>query len=116
MISISDIHVADLAQNAKFRINVDGINDTRFSNVDIRGGDSIFIFVQAFINPNDDNAPLRVEDKIKFLTNGIEQEVVLSAWGQDVERLRKVDILENTTFTADKPYVIFDTLTISPCL
>lgn len=114
MISISDIHVAELAQNARFRINVDGINDTQFHNVDIRGGDSIFIFVQAFINPNDDNAPLKVEDKIKFLTNGVEQEVVLSAWGQDVERLRKVEISENTTFTADKPFVIFDTLTISP--
>lgn len=114
MVNISHIKVVGASGNATFRLNVDGINDTEFSNIDIRSGDSIFIFVQALINTNNDDAPLRVEDKIKFLTNGVEQEVVLLAWGQDVERLRNHTINENTTFTADKPYVIFDTLTIQP--
>lgn len=113
MINISSIKVAGIAENATFRMNVDGINDIEFSNVDIRGGDSIFVFVQAFINHNDKSTPLEVEDKIQFVTNGVQQQVVISAWGQDAVRLRSHTITNDTVFTADKPYVVFDTLHVA---
>lgn len=111
MINISQIRIKGDSQ-VKFYLNVDGIKGESFSNVEIRGEDSIFVFIQAFIDPTNENNPLEYKDKIEFLTNGVLQEVVLTAWGQDVIRLHGPEISENTTFTADKPYVIFDTLKV----
>ena len=66
-----------------FRINVDGASGTAFSNVEILGGDSIYIFVEATLNQNNANNPFIIEDHILLNTNGNEQSVLLLAWGQD---------------------------------
>ncbi len=66
-----------------FRINVDGASGTAFSDVEILGGDSIYIFVEATLNANNANNPFIIEDHILLNTNGNEQNVLLLAWGQD---------------------------------
>ena len=60
-IRISDIQLAG-GDNSNFRINVDGVNQTQVSDVEILGKDSIYIFVEATIDPNDLNNPLIVKD------------------------------------------------------
>lgn len=111
MINISEIKIKG-ESNAKFYLNVDGIKGEVFNNVEIRGEDSIFVFVQAHIAEVKQNAPLEFKDKIEFTTNGQIQNVVLTAWAQDVNRITKGVISENTTFDSEKPYVIFDTLQV----
>ena len=111
MINISSIRIKG-DSDGKFYLNVDGQKGDSFQNIEIRGEDSIFVFVEAYIDPTDRNNPIEIKDKIEFLTNGVEQNVVLTAWGQDVIRKRGEIITENTVLTAEKPYLIFDSLVV----
>ena len=58
--------------------------------------------------------PTFIEDRLEFVTNGVNQNVVLTAWGQDVVRIERDTISSNTRLTATKPYLIYDTLFVSP--
>lgn len=107
-INISSIRVR--GDEDIFSINVDGVSGKTFENVEIRANDSIFIFVECFIDPNDDSRPFLVEGQLDFLTNGNQQSVLLEAYGQNVTRLKNAVIDRDMTFTAERPYLVFDTL------
>ena len=112
MINISSI-ILDGNSGGRFYVNVDGVSGESFSNVEIRGEDSIYVFVEANIDPTGHDTPIEIEDKLRFTTNGVEQQVVLTAWGQDVTRLRSPLIDTDTHFSGIKPYVIYDTLRVA---
>lgn len=112
-INISSIKVAGLAPGGHFHLNVDGIRGDEFHNVEIRGNDSIFIFIEAYIDEMEKDQPTLIEDRLDFVTNGVTQSVLLSAWGQDVIRLNADTISSNTRFTGAKPYLIYDTLFVA---
>ena len=112
-INISSIKVAGLSSKGHFNLNVDGIRGDEFKNVEIRGNDSIYIFIEAYIDELEENEPTLLEDSLKFVTNGVTQSVLLTAWGQDVIRLSGDTISRNRRFTADKPYLIYDTVFVS---
>lgn len=109
-ISISSIKVAGLANKGRFYLNVDGVRGDEFHNVEIRGNDSIFIFIEARLDEMEKDEPTLVEDRLDFVTNGVTQHVLLSAWGQDVVRINGDTIGRTTRLTADKPYLIYDTV------
>jgi hypothetical protein len=88
-----------------FRINVDGASGVSFNDIEIKAGDSMFVFVEVTIDPNQNNLPLIVEDSILFSTNGNIDKVVLNAWGQDAHF--HVNELVEGTWTNDKPHVIY---------
>lgn len=96
-----------------FSINVDGVSGTVFDNVEIRANDSIYVFVECLIDATDANRPFLVEGQLDFETNGNLQTVVLEAYGENATRLRNVRIDSDFRMTADRPYIIFDTLTVS---
>lgn len=100
--------------DSPFSMNVDGVSGYDFSNVEIRGGDSIFIFIECYLPENSDPRPFRVGDDLLFLLNGNEQKVRVEAWGQNVIRLRNAVVDQDMTLSADRPYIIFDSLTVSP--
>lgn len=112
-INISSIKVAGLSSKGHFHLNVDGIRGDEFKNVEIRGNDSIYIFIEAYIDELEENEPTLLEDSLKFETNGVTQSVLLTAWGQDVIRLSGDTIARNRRLTADKPYLIYDTVFVS---
>ena len=112
-INISSISLS-ATDSRRFYLNVDGMKGEVFHDVAIRGEDSIFVFVESKLNANGQDAPLLAEDCINFTTNGVTQKVVLRAWGQDVERLTRPQFTADTRLTANKPYVIFDTLYVAP--
>ena len=114
MLNISSITI-DGNPQVKFYLNVDGVSGESFGNVEIRGEDSIFVFVEAFIDPTGNDLPVELEDKIRFVTNGVEQQVVLTAWGQDVTRLHSPVIDTDTRWSGLKPYLIYDTLRVAEC-
>lgn len=111
-VSIASIAFRD--PSSVFSMNVDGVSGTSFRDVEIRGGDSIFIFIECFIPESQKNEPFLMEDKLLFNTNGTEQSVVVEAYGQNVTRLRNIEVTSDMTMTADRPYVIFDSLTVRP--
>lgn len=111
-ISISNIELVN-ADKSGFRMNVDGESGNKISNIDILGKDSIFVLVEAHINPLDQNSPLLVSDSIRIQFNGVTQYVQLEAIGQDVVLFDNKEIDQNTTLTADKPYLVYNSLSVS---
>lgn len=111
-VNISSIKFA--SPETAFSMNVDGQSGKEFSDVEIRGGDSIFIFIECYIPELDKNTPALIEDNLQFVTNGVTQNVVVEAWGQNVTRLRNVTVTDEMVLTAEIPYVVFDSLTVAP--
>ncbi|MDD2412737.1 MAG: right-handed parallel beta-helix repeat-containing protein [Bacteroidales bacterium] len=118
-INISSISLAGGTQSP-YSINVDGKAGVRFSNVEIRSKDSLYIFIQVNINPSNQNNPFLITDSIVFNTNGNIQDVDLLAFGQDAnfivadtyrQGLPPYKIVSNAGETAiwdnSKPYVIY---------
>ncbi len=110
---ISSIQLADAASSG-FRINVDGIKGTSFADIEIRQRDSLFIFVEATLQPQDSDVPIFKKDSIVFVTNGIRQDVKLHAYGQDFIAFRGKEIVEDTIISSKRPIVIYDSLIVKP--
>jgi len=108
-VRIDEIRLAGGAFSV-FRINVDGASGLRFSDLEIAPRDSMYIFVEATLDPNNSDEILRIQDSILFESNGNLQDVDLIAWGQDVHMIGEEVIDQNTTWTAGKPYLIIDYL------
>ena len=68
---------------SSFRINVDGQAGASFQNIEIAPKDSIFIFIEVTVDPNNQSSPFVIEDYIEFNTNGNTQKIDLVAWGQN---------------------------------
>ncbi len=119
-ILISSIRMGGGA-SSNFRINVNGVMGNEAYDVEVPARDSIFVFVEVTIDPNGQNLPMVVQDSITFSTNANLQNIKLIAYGQDFV-LVKAESLGTTTWTAQKPYLIYDyayvdtlaTLTIEP--
>ncbi|HRC33124.1 MAG TPA: hypothetical protein PK736_06745 [Bacteroidia bacterium] len=86
-INISSIRLSN-TNNSYFRLNVDGVSGTKFSDIEIGAKDSMFIFVEVTIDPSSANLPFIVADSIIFETNGNIQDVDLVAWGQNAHFIR----------------------------
>ena len=108
-IRIDEIRLAGGAFSV-FRINVDGKSGLRFSDLELAPRDSMYIFVEATLDPNGSDEILRIQDSIVFEANGHVQDVDLVAWGQDVHMIGGEIIDQSTTWTAEKPYLIIDYL------
>lgn len=108
-IKIDDIELAG-GNSSVFRLNLDGVPGTRFSDIEIAPKDSMYVFVEATLDPNASPDILLIEDSIVFITNGNLQDINLVAWGQDVHIITGGWIDEPTIWPADKPYLIVDYL------
>ncbi len=96
-----------------FRLNVDGMAGTTFSDVEIRPNDSIYIFVEATLPVNGLDQAVEVVEHIDLVTNGRPSSVVLAARGQDVERLYTPVIAADTRWSGRKPRIVMDSLVIA---
>ena len=86
-----------------YRINVDGRTDVgvdRFDGLSIRGGDSLYVFIELTARQQGTAAIGQVADRLVFTTNGVEQRVELLAYGRDAVTLRGPVVTRDTTFTA----------------
>jgi hypothetical protein len=105
-ILISSIQLAGLDESA-YRLNIDGEMANEAENIELAANDSIYIFVELTVDPNGSNQPMIVQDSIVFITNKNVQNINLLAWGQDFHPI-KTKVIETTTWTNDKPYLIYD--------
>ncbi len=99
------------AEDSNFRISIDGANAVEYSNIEIPPHDSVFVFVEATLDPVGGNLPLVVEDAIVFSSNGNTEAVILEAFGQNVHLLSN-ETVETTSWEMDKPYLIYGNLTV----
>lgn len=109
-LKISSIQLTG-GSNSNYRINVDGFASPEVNNLVIKGKDSLFVFIEATIDPANQNSPLVVEDSLFFTTNGNRQKVNLIAWGQDVNLING-EVLQTQTWTSDKPYLIYNSMLV----
>ena len=107
----------EVASGKSFYINLDGENQLEnLRDITLRGGDSLFLFVRAEIDPLQENNPVLVEDTISFYLNNKQQQIYLQAYGQDVEIIRGSGGRVDTThlrLSGAKPYLIYDTLVVA---
>lgn len=128
---INEIKLAGTG-NSPYRLNIDGLQSDIAKDVILRANDSLHIFVEATIDPNNSNEPLIHTDSITFITNGFLQDVNLVAWGQDAnfyysnayvvfvnddpeienDTLYYFSISEPTVWNNDKPHVIYGLVVI----
>ena len=99
---------------SRFRLNVDGDTSLVARRIEIEAGDSIFIFVTANIDPNDQTIPYLVEDAILF-SNG--QRLPLTAWGRNaIYHVPPADTgvvyIGSETWTDSLPHIIVRTLCV----
>jgi hypothetical protein len=94
-----------------FSIYINGEKGTSFEQVQLLGGDSLLILVEAKINRQDENLPFVVEDKL-FITNGESYSIPVIAWGQDAIFIKGSILPCDAIFTADKPYVLFGSVLV----
>lgn len=117
--------------SSPYSINVDGQSGTVFNDKEIYANDSLYVFIKVTINPNDENNPFFVEDRLIFNTNGNETVAHLIAYGQNANYIigRKTlyktigehtyafkncysitdSVNTDVHWTAEKPYVIYNT-------
>ena len=97
--------------SSDYRINVDGIPGDSFTDVEVGAGDSLWMFVEVTIDPGDQNLPFIVEDRVRFETNGNEQNVELVSWGQNANfhgGIGQLTVLEcDEVWEPDLPHVVY---------
>ena len=105
--------------NSKFRLVVDGEPGTTVEDIEIAAGDSIYIFVEATIDPNGTTGSLFETDSVVFAYNGNLDAVQLIAAGNSAIYLYPNDTLTlanggkfpyrricNETWVPGLPYVV----------
>lgn len=107
-VTISDIHLAHLV-GTQFRIRVDGLPiGDHVSNVEVPGRDSIYVFVEVTVNPNDQSTPFVIIDDVQFTFKDKMQTVHLQAFGQNAHFHygKEIKTGETEVWQNDLPHVI----------
>lgn len=110
-----------------FRMNVDGVPGEEFSEITIPAQDSIYVFLEVTIDPDQPQSisPFVITQKLSFETDYAFQQVVLTAWGQNANYITGENNkgrfslltcdLQQWTWDDPKPYVIYGVLFIDSC-
>jgi hypothetical protein len=121
-----DVQLKNIS-NTHFRINADGFKGPLIKDIEINSKDSIYIFVEVTVDPNQplSNSPFVIEDQIEVTVNGNIFIAYLEAWGQNANYIPsknskgKVSILSckmgTEVWNDPKPYVIYGILYIDSC-
>lgn len=97
----------------RFRLCVDGFSGTEFADVEIRNNDSIIVLVDALLPANGSNEAQKYKATVDFEACGVGRSVVVDIKGRDAVRLEAVTLTADTRLTAEKPYLISDSLVVA---
>ncbi|HMP30077.1 MAG TPA: hypothetical protein PKD85_10780, partial [Saprospiraceae bacterium] len=99
-----------------FRFNVDGFKGPQVRNVEILPKDSIYIFAEVTINPNQplSISPFVIEENLIIKQGDNTSAILFTAWGQNANYISKAGQIgllscENNriVFEDPKPYVVY---------
>ena len=125
-VKISRIYL-EKGSTSLFNLNVDGIPGKSVENVVIEAKDSIYVFAEVTINPDDplSISPFILDENLKIELNGNTETVVFEAWGQNANYIPNNSNsngivlttcnMGNITWDDPKPYVIYGVLLIDSC-
>jgi len=101
-----------------YRVNVDGIylsasTGYQTSNVELRKGDSLRVFVEITTPTNNLDSAKLVTDKLLFtLESGVQQQVVLNTYSRDAFLMRNVVFKKDTTISKSNPIIVYGGLKV----
>lgn len=104
-----------MGSNSNYRLNINGIESSSANDIEIAANDSMYIFVEVTVDPDNSNTPFVVEDSVIFTFNNNSQDIDLRSWGQNAHYIdgRTMNaIIGNTTWTNDKPYLIYNSMLV----
>lgn len=114
-IRIPRVYLAAGSQSV-FRVNVDGtyLQGGSASDFEIAAEDSLRVFLEMTALEQDSDLPVEATDQLVFqCESGVEQAVVLTAYGQDVVRLDGLVVERDTVLSARRSYHVLDSLVVS---
>ena len=106
-VNVSEISIPD---NSPFSLIIDGRKTNALFNKTIRGEDFLLILIEAELEENNEDTILIVEERINFLTNGNQQQIVLVAPGLDVYFHNDEVLSCNEIWRNDHPHVIYNSV------
>ena len=96
-----------------FSVLVDGQYGTSMYDLELRARDSLYVLASVTVDRNGSDAPLMVKDSLLFtLESGVQQSVLLLAYGRDVTFLHG-GIIAADTLLAPGHYVVYDSLMVA---
>lgn len=101
-----------------FRVNVDGSYldnalGSQVSDLEVRRGDSILVFVEITSTEQAQPEPKLIEDDLVFrLESGVEQKVNLRAWSWDAQKIYDLVVEGEQTIESATPLVIYGGITV----
>ena len=96
-----------------FKLNVDGVAGTSFTDIEIEANDSLYLFTTVKINPNTPNLTFLVRDSIQIQFNGNTKWIQLQAYGKNARFMKNFVVTKDSSLTNDLPIVILGSLTIN---
>lgn len=98
---------------SSYALTVNGVKEKTFQNQTIYGKDSLLVLVEVSIDPSNQDLPFLVKDSVEIEYNSRAENIKLVAWGQDAIFINNEAIPCNTTWTKERPYVIYDSAWVS---
>lgn len=110
-----------------FRLNIDGFAQNDIENIRVEANDSIYIFVELTIDPDNpvSISPFFIERHIKISAGVNTYDVMLEAWGQNANYIPNRESAGRVSYVScqfgdwvwddPKPYVLYGVLVIDSC-
>lgn len=114
-VRINSVAVSGVNGKYPFTFYINGrLGPNKVENVELQGKDSAYVLMSAKIDPRDDDLPFIVADSLVFEVEGRRQQknVKILAYGQDAIYLRNTVLDCNTTWTADRPIILVDSVVV----
>ena len=110
-IEINSLRIAG-GEGSIFRLNVDGVPGKVFTNVRVEAKDSIYVFAAVTVDPDQSTNPFVMYDQILFDINGNQQNITLSAWGQNAYFHYGETLSSDSIWPNDKPHVVINSILV----
>lgn len=102
---------ADQGDASQYVFNIDGKLIGQGQQVELRPGDSVYVFVQARLRASGTDTALMYREYLSVTYNSRTDHIPVISYGQDVHKLYGQSI-GTQTWVGPKPYLIFDSLHI----
>ncbi len=113
-VNISNIRLG-MGTASNYRLNINGINSSSANDIEIEEGDSVYIFIEVTVDPQNTNTPYVISDSIIFSLNGRSQDIILRSWGQEanyIDGRYSSAIIRDTVWTNTKPFLIYNSMMV----
>ena len=116
---ISEVRL-EAGSASPFRVNIDGQDmsrsaENRVTDFEVRRRDSIIVRIEVTLPEQNNDDVAVVEDVLRFtLESGMEQKVPLIVSGRDAFFIQGLTLNADTTFSAQRPIVVYDSLVVAP--